>query len=483
MDIEVKKCLGLDCTLRDGGYYTNWDFAEDLVKSYYLEMAKIRTVDYIEIGYFSPKSTGLYRGQYYNLSQSEIETARQFSNKRISVMINSKEWNVNSFRELLSSSKIEGVDLLRFAVDPSKMEDYIPLFEECEDRNLDYALNIMYASRWENVNFCDTIVKEKLSPKFVYIVDSYGGLLPDKVGVLIDKIKSYKFPVGFHAHDNMSLAFANSLIALKSGVHIVDSTWLGMGRGSGNLVTENWISYIGEKNTRSIIEIISLFRPLKDRYQWGTSFEYFIAGFHDFEQAKVMEMITSKVHSMESIISRILSGKSKQQLNIYPSGNTESAQQTALIIGNSTRLLATPVDVLKKLFDQFDLVISIVNLSSTNELMRSLVSNCLVVNKSDIGVSISDDRGFYQDASFDVSQSLNSLDLSISLALDNGASNVYVFGIDGYGDLVTEYKRKEFLLNQMVIDKWRELNIISLSDTLYSGFIKSSIYNFVEHGR
>ena len=42
--------LILDCTLRDGGYYTNWEFEDDLVK----EMVKclnFSEVDYIELGY------------------------------------------------------------------------------------------------------------------------------------------------------------------------------------------------------------------------------------------------------------------------------------------------------------------------------------------------------------------------------------------------------------------------------------------------
>ena len=43
----------LDCTLRDGGYYTNWEYDDKLVREivYALEEANI---DVIEIGYKSP---------------------------------------------------------------------------------------------------------------------------------------------------------------------------------------------------------------------------------------------------------------------------------------------------------------------------------------------------------------------------------------------------------------------------------------------
>ena len=40
----------LDCTLRDGGYYTNWDFDDKLVNDY-LKLVRFLPIDTIEIGY------------------------------------------------------------------------------------------------------------------------------------------------------------------------------------------------------------------------------------------------------------------------------------------------------------------------------------------------------------------------------------------------------------------------------------------------
>ena len=44
----------LDCTLRDGGYHTNWEFDDDLVR----EIVSTLDVDYIELGYKSKSSSG-----------------------------------------------------------------------------------------------------------------------------------------------------------------------------------------------------------------------------------------------------------------------------------------------------------------------------------------------------------------------------------------------------------------------------------------
>ena len=50
----------LDCTLRDGGYYTNWSFDDDFVKRF-IESLDKAGVDIIEMGYKSPLKGGKYR--------------------------------------------------------------------------------------------------------------------------------------------------------------------------------------------------------------------------------------------------------------------------------------------------------------------------------------------------------------------------------------------------------------------------------------
>ena len=51
----------LDCTLRDGGYYNNWEFKDKLVNSYVSKLRKSK-IDVIEIGFrfFSNNSCGKY---------------------------------------------------------------------------------------------------------------------------------------------------------------------------------------------------------------------------------------------------------------------------------------------------------------------------------------------------------------------------------------------------------------------------------------
>src|SRR5690625_7063727 len=75
--------------------------------------------------------------------------------------------------------------------------------------------------------------------EIVYLVDSAGALLPFEV---TEKIKALKnelsIEIGFHGHNNLSLAMANTLAAVEAGATYVDGSLRALGAGSGNTQTE-----------------------------------------------------------------------------------------------------------------------------------------------------------------------------------------------------------------------------------------------------
>jgi 4-hydroxy 2-oxovalerate aldolase len=73
----------------------------------------------------------------------------------------------------------------------------------------------------------------------LYIVDSYGAMLPADVRRYVAAVKQCAPVIGFHGHDNLGMANANSITALEAGVAIVDGTLGGIGRGAGNAETES----------------------------------------------------------------------------------------------------------------------------------------------------------------------------------------------------------------------------------------------------
>ena len=60
--------------------------------------------------------------------------------------------------------------------------------------------------------------------------------------------------MGLHAHNNLNLAKKNAIVANRNGVKWIDSTVTGMGRGPGNLKTEDILQFLKvKKNLRLIL--------------------------------------------------------------------------------------------------------------------------------------------------------------------------------------------------------------------------------------
>ncbi|MEA4816557.1 MAG: 4-hydroxy-2-oxovalerate aldolase [Lachnospiraceae bacterium] len=80
---------------------------------------------------------------------------------------------------------------------------------------------------------------EAAGADYINLADSAGYLLPEDVKERIKTVvEGINIPVGFHAHNNLSLAIANSIAAVEVGATYVDATCRGLGAGAGNAQLE-----------------------------------------------------------------------------------------------------------------------------------------------------------------------------------------------------------------------------------------------------
>ena len=79
----------LDCTLRDGGYYNNWNFSIELINRYLKVMSDIK-VDYVEIG-FRSKDKKEFRGACAYTTDEFLSSLKIPKSLKIAVMINGAE--------------------------------------------------------------------------------------------------------------------------------------------------------------------------------------------------------------------------------------------------------------------------------------------------------------------------------------------------------------------------------------------------------
>lgn len=80
---------------------------------------------------------------------------------------------------------------------------------------------------------------ESYGADYINLADSAGYLLPDGVSGRVEAVRdAIGIPVGFHAHNNLGMAAANSLQAVRSGAAYIDATLRGLGAGAGNTQME-----------------------------------------------------------------------------------------------------------------------------------------------------------------------------------------------------------------------------------------------------
>lgn len=99
----------------------------------------------------------------------------------------------------------------------------------------------------------------------VYIADSAGTLLPEGVSERVSAVvEALKVPVGFHAHNNLTLATANSLVAIEAGATFIDGTCRGLGAGAGNTQIEVLTGVLEKKGYETGVDFYKIMDVAED---------------------------------------------------------------------------------------------------------------------------------------------------------------------------------------------------------------------------
>ncbi len=296
----------LDCTIRDGGHLNGWNFSDDCVRASYFAAVKAGA-DYFEIGYRfeHPKSEW---GKFAKCDDDYIFKLFEPNEKcKLSVMIDAGKSTLDDFREC--KSNLTPISLVRVATYPQKLDIAFKLVEGLKEKGYEVFLNLMAISEfreedfekirnWKNKNLTDAVC----------FADSFGSFVPDDILKYQKILKKLGFKnICFHSHNNLQLAFANSIRAIGEKFYCIDASIYGMGRGSGNLPAEiitGYLSKIGHKeyNPVAYIDVIERFYlKLSKETPWGYRIQSLIGGLKNIHPYYVDELYEKKSFTINEI--------------------------------------------------------------------------------------------------------------------------------------------------------------------------------------
>ncbi|WP_258359662.1 4-hydroxy-2-oxovalerate aldolase [Moorella sulfitireducens (nom. illeg.)] len=106
---------------------------------------------------------------------------------------------------------------------------------------------------------------ESYGADFIYVADSAGAMLPEDVKARVGAVvEAVKVPVGFHAHNNLTMATANALAAVEAGAIFLDGACRGLGAGAGNAQTEALVGVLEKLGYQTGVDFYKIMDVAED---------------------------------------------------------------------------------------------------------------------------------------------------------------------------------------------------------------------------
>ena len=278
----------------------NHKFGKDFVKAIY-QACVAAGIDYMEIGYRN-SNVAFPKGEFGPWKHCDEEDIRNIvgdnnTDLKISVMADAEKSDI---QQDIKPKKDSVIDMVRVATYIHQIPTAIEMIKDAHNKGYETTCNLMAISKVLEKEILDAINAIAQTPvEAIYVVDSFGALYPEQIRSITAKYfeiaKQRGKDIGIHAHNNQSLAFANTIEALIYGASRADASMAGLGRGAGNCQTELLIGFLRNPkyNLRPLIEVIKKWvEPLRKELKWGFDIPYMITGQlneHPRAAMKIME--------------------------------------------------------------------------------------------------------------------------------------------------------------------------------------------------
>lgn len=253
----------VDVTLRDGSHSMKHAFTREQVRD------TARGLDLAGVNFFEVSHGDGLGGSslQYGLSKVDelelIETAAaECANAKISVLLLP---GIGTRDDLQDAIKV-GAKMVRVATHVTEADvakQHIEMGRELGLKTVGFLMMAHMAPIEKLVEQAKLF--ESYGAEVVYVTDSAGALLPHEVTERVTALKNeLHCEVGFHAHNNLSMAMANTVAAVQAGATYIDGSLRALGAGSGNTQTEVMVAVLEKMGYHTGIDLYKILDAAND---------------------------------------------------------------------------------------------------------------------------------------------------------------------------------------------------------------------------
>jgi 4-hydroxy 2-oxovalerate aldolase len=250
-----KHILISDPSLRDGNHAVRHNLTTKQIAAY-CDAADLAGIPIIEVGHGNGLgASSLQLGLSVTADEDMITVARKHIKKsKLGIFM------IPGFATIkrdLQPAIEKGIDVVRVGSHCTEADTTKNHIEFARNQGKEVYGNLMMS----HMASPDTLLTEVLKMQSygamgVVLMDSAGALLPEEVTARIKTlVEGSKISIGFHAHNNLGMAIANSIAAVSAGATILDGCSRGFGAGAGNAQLEVLVAVLEKMGYQTGIDL------------------------------------------------------------------------------------------------------------------------------------------------------------------------------------------------------------------------------------
>lgn len=254
----TKKILISDPTLRDGNHAVRHQISQEHLSTY-CAAADAAGVPIVEVGHGNGLgASSMLVGECAMSDETILKTARNHL-KHSKLAIHAIPGFCTIHRDVTMAMDL-GVDVFRIASHCTEADITQRHIEYLRKHGKEVYGVLMMSHMVSPATLADEARKlEAYGAEGVIIMDSAGSYLPGDVTVRISTlVDALNIPVGFHAHNNLGMGIANSVVAVEAGATIIDGSARGFGAGAGNAQLEVLVAVFKQMGYVTGIDLYSM---------------------------------------------------------------------------------------------------------------------------------------------------------------------------------------------------------------------------------